>query len=242
MVSMSRPNKLKYIGRDLEAMSFARNYHEWIFDTISPFLGENMVEVGAGSGSFTEILSKHRAHKLISLEPSDQMFPLLKTKVRKVSRVRCEKSFLIDAYKKNMLGNMDTMIYINVLEHIKDDAYELQIANKVLSKGGHIIIFVPAHQFLYSHFDRKIGHFRRYSKSDLESKVIESGFNIKFLRYFDMVGILPWLIRFKILKSDGMNSNIINLYDKTIVPVEKLIEKLVPPPTGKNILIVGEKK
>ena len=70
-------DKIVYIGKDLESMSFAKNYHRWILEIFLPFLGKRIVEVGAGSGSFSELLLSHNPKSFSLVEPS-KMFQLLK--------------------------------------------------------------------------------------------------------------------------------------------------------------------
>lgn len=238
---MPKNKKLNYEGRDLEAMSFANNYHQWIFESISRYLNRNIVEVGAGSGSFSLILSQYNYNKLFALEPSDQMFPLLKNSLKDINNAECLNSFLSDSVSRLKNSRIDTFLYINVLEHIKDDQGELHLVNKVLSKNGRVVIFVPAQPYLYSKFDEKIGHFRRYKKADLVKKLELADFKILHSSYFDILGILPWLIGFKLLKSTSMHPTSIKAYDNLVVPVEKRLEKKISPPTGKNLLIIAEK-
>lgn len=238
---MPKNKKLNYEGRDLEAMSFAHNYHQWIFESISGYLNRNIVEVGAGSGSFSLILSQYSYNKLFALEPSDQMFPLLNKSLKDKNNAVCLNSFLSDSVHKLKNSKIDTFLYINVLEHIKDDQGELRLVNKVLSNKGRVIIFVPAQPYLYSKFDEKIGHFRRYKKADLVKKLELANFKIIHSSYFDILGILPWLIGFRLFKSTSMHPASIKAYDNLVVPVEKRLEKIISPPTGKNLLIIAEK-
>jgi hypothetical protein len=136
----------------------------------------------------------------------------------------------------------DSIIYINVLEHIEDDELELSTVWANLSVGGRIVVFVPAQPFLFSPFDRYLGHFRRYTKPALESKVRSAGFTILHSRNFDMPGILPWLIKYRLGGSLSMQPSMIKLYDRFAVPLIRTVESLVRPPIGKNLLIIGEKQ
>ena len=100
--------------------------------------------------------------------------------------------------------------------------------------------WVPALQWLYSDFDKKIGHYRRYHKDTLASLVTSTGFTIQKIKYMDICGILPWLIAFKWLKL-SMSGGKVSLYDSLVVPPERFLEELFEPPIGKNLILVARK-
>ena len=228
----------KYFGRDLEAMSFARNYHKWIIDEFKPFFGQSLAEVGAGTGNFSELLIEHIKH-LVAFEPSKNMYPLLKDRFSKNPRVQTINSTFSSECSK-FKGCFDSIIYVNVLEHIENDEQELYYVYKTLKHGGHALIFVPALSFLYSDLDKKLGHFRRYYKKDLVKLVQHIGFNIRKAKYFDLAGIIPWYIVFVFLKKP-ITGGKVSLYDKLMVPLTQKLEWFVTPPVGKNLLIVIQK-
>jgi hypothetical protein len=135
----------------------------------------------------------------------------------------------------------DSVIYINVLEHIQDDEGELRAIHATLDPGGRVFIFVPALRRLFGSVDERIGHFRRYVKSELEDKCRQSGFRIIKSGYFDFMGILPWWIKYCVLRSPDLGVRSVKVYDRFIVPAAKVIETAVPPPVGKNIFLIAEK-
>ncbi|MGI8470110.1 MAG: methyltransferase domain-containing protein [Pyrinomonadaceae bacterium] len=233
-----------YAGRDLESMSFAMNYHEWILDEFRPFLGKHFVEVGAGTGSFSELLLQENPQTLSLIEPSE-MFGQLQNNILQLkseSAVKLYQSVFTKAAAEIAARQKpDSIVYVNVLEHIEDDLTELKTIYQTLEKGGRCFIFVPALMGLYGEFDRKIGHFRRYTKSELKNKCKLAGFNIIKSKYFDFAGIIPWYAKYKILKSDSLNAGAVTLYDKIVVPVTSRLEKIIPVPIGKNLLLIAEK-
>lgn len=231
-----------YPGKDLEAMSFAVNYHKWILDEFRPYLGRKVIEVGAGTGDFSTLLLNEQIDELSLVEPSE-MFDQLS--------VNIASDKIAVTFFKNIFADVvaqffgpkapDTIIYINVLEHIEDDAHELSLIYDCLQPGGRALIFVPALPSLYGEFDRQIGHFRRYIKKDLSELARTAGFTVTKAKYFDFVGMIPWFIKYKILKSSTLESGLIKLYDDIAVPVNKVAESLITPPIGKNLLFVLEK-
>jgi SAM-dependent methyltransferase len=237
--------KIVYVGKDLEAMSFAVNYHKWILDEFRPFLGKRVVEVGAGTGSFSELLLQESVDSLSLVEPSD-MFESLQANVSQIknkAQVDFYKSIFSEvATEISDKQKPDSIIYVNVLEHIEHDVAELEHIYRTLGKGGRCFIFVPALMSLYGEFDRKIGHFRRYTKQEVEEKCQSAGFKVLKSKYFDFAGIIPWFVKYKVLKSDSLDSGAVTLYDKMAIPFVRGMEKIVNVPLGKNVLLVAEKQ
>lgn len=234
-----------YVGKDLEAMSSAVNYHRWILQIFDSYLGKRVVEVGAGMGSFSELLMERSFESLTLVEPSPQMYEVLLTRLAELkapARIHAHRALFCQiADKIKSAERPDSIIYLNVLEHISDDEAELAIVNQTLTKGGRIFIFVPAFNWLYGSFDRQIGHIRRYTKTELTEKCRRAGFRILEARYFDAFGIVPWWIKYRLLRSETTGTAAVQFYDNYVVPAAKAIESYVRPPIGKNILLVGEK-
>jgi SAM-dependent methyltransferase len=215
-------------------------------DEFRPYLGKRLVEVGAGTGDFSKMLLEERPETLTLIEPSG-MFETLSTAIALVdkgsAKVRCIRSTFAEA-NGELCGDAapDSIIYVNVLEHIENDEAELKLVYDVLAPGGRCFIFVPAMPSLYGPFDKKIGHFRRYTKPELERKCIEAGFQIVASRYFDLSGILPWWIKYRLLRSQGLDPRSVRLYDRAVVPLASRIERRVHPIRGKNILCIAERE
>lgn len=236
---------IDYSGRDLEAMSWALNYHRWILQKFQPFLGRRVVEVGAGTGSFSELLLKSDLESLSLVEPSPEMFAQLTARLSKTSRqipITTYSSTFRKAAEKIRSGqHPDSIIYVNVLEHIEDDEAELRAVNEALEGNGRVFIFVPALSWLFGPFDRQIGHHRRYEKKELTAKCTSAGFKVIQVEYFDFFGILPWWIKYRFLKSEQLEHSAVKIYDDYVVPVARVIEKNVVPPLGKNLILIAEK-
>jgi SAM-dependent methyltransferase len=226
-----------YPGKELEAMSFASNYHRWIVDEIAPYLGETVAEVGAGIGSVSELLLEKPIAHLSAFEPSANMYPQLAERLRGEARAAPINAFF---GAREAGKGFHSVAYINVLEHIEDDRAELAHARASLRPGGHLLVFVPALAWLYSDFDRRVGHFRRYSKPQLEAIVAQAGFDLVAARYFDVAGILPWYVNFVLLRR-AMAAGSVSLYDRLVVPPMRRLESIAAPPWGKNVLLVARK-
>lgn len=235
-----------YLGKDLEAMSYAVNYHRWILQIFKPYLKTRLVEVGAGTGSFSELLLfDHSTESLSVVEPSRAMFAKLNQHIAGLNSavpVSFYNALFADvAQEIKATQQPDSVIYVNVLEHISDDVAELDAVYKTLDKGGRLFIFVPALDFLYGKFDHKIGHHRRYKKNELIEKCRAAGFEVLKAMYFDLTGAVLWWVKYRLLRSETLDHRSVLFYDKYALPAVKACESLVEPPIGKNVLLIAEK-
>ena len=236
-----------YTGTELEAMNGASNYHAWILEIFKPYLGAHLVEVGAGVGSFSElILTQHVCKTLALVEPSDTMYEQLRVHLRQL-----DSGVTVDLYHGTFIEAADlikseqapdSIIYVNVMEHIADDEGELEVVRRTLSESGRVFIFVPALQWLFGAFDKRVGHVRRYSKSELEQKLHRAGFKIVRSTYFDSVGIAPWWLKYCLMKSDTMEPGAVRFYDRFIIPAVRRMESRISVPIGKNLIAIAEKR
>ncbi len=236
--------EVEYIGKDLEAMDFAENYHRWILDLFKPYIGKDIVEVGAGTGSFSQLLLETKPETLRLIEPSEMFIALSEnlSGSNGTAKVDFFRNIFTQVADEISTGSQpDTLIYINVLEHIEDDIRELETVHRTLADHGRVCIFVPSMPMLFSEFDKRIGHFRRYTKKELVKKCEAAGFKIRVARYFDFLGILPWLVKYRMMRSLTMESGAVRLYDRVAVPLIRPIENILQPPIGKNLLVVAEK-
>jgi len=135
----------------------------------------------------------------------------------------------------------DTIVMVNVLEHIENDFSAVINLRRILKQRGHLLLFVPALEFLFSKIDAQHGHFRRYHLGSLTKMLEDVGFQILLKRYFDLAGVFPWWLINKVGKRTNFDPRMMNIYDRYFIPVTRFIEKRISPPFGKNIIIVAEK-
>lgn len=230
-----------YLGNDLESMANATNYYNWLIDEFGPHIKGNVAEVGVGTGTFSKYILRRKPKRFFGIEPSEEMFPLVKKNLKRYKNVSLYNNFL-NQIDDDLTNELDTIFYINVLEHVEKDEEELVTIHKLLKPGGRLCIYVPAIQALLGSFDKQVGHYRRYSTRDLRSKLCNAGFEIERLHYSDMLGIIPWIISFKILKRKVLSNKSVLVYDKFIIPIIKFQERFIKPPVGKNIWAVAVKK
>jgi SAM-dependent methyltransferase len=224
-------------------MAFAPNYHGWILDRFRPYLGRRLAEIGAGTGNFSRLLLGERVDSLHLIEPSTDMFRHLSAIMQgePTGRVGLHNAVFLAVTQQLSAAQIDSIIYVNVLEHIAEDERELRAMSAVLPRGGRIFVFVPALPFLFGSHDRAVGHVRRYWRRELATKCRAAGFTVLHAAYFDIAGVLPWWIKYCLLRSSQMEPAAVRLYDRLIVPIASRLESWLRPPLGKNIILVAEK-
>lgn len=226
-----------YEGQDLEALADLPNYHAWIMGWFRPYLRGRVIEYGAGTGTLSLHIRPLVQH-LTLVEPSRNLAPALIEKFLADPAVQLIASSL-EKHITDQLGNAaDAVVMVNVLEHIEDDMQALRAFQRIIVPGGHLLIFVPALHFLMSDLDRKIGHYRRYHRSELREKLTIAGFEVSVCRYFDLSGVIPWLVINRWMGSTSFNRTLARLYDRAVVPIARRIET-IPPPIGKNLVVIG---
>lgn len=229
-----------YEGHDLEVLADLTNYYSWIVDLFQPWLGGRTMEIGTGIGTVARKIH-HSVDSLILVEPSAHLTELLPSSIINEKNVLIYNETLEQRLPQMADQSCDTIIMVNVLEHIEDDGQALEDLNRVLKPGGRLLLFVPALQFLFSEMDIKLGHFRRYHLAPLAFKLNSHGFQIRDKRYFDLAGVLPWWLINTLGKKTDFNPALAQTYDRYIIPVTRFFERWFSPPLGKNIIIVAER-
>ena len=196
---------------------------------------DKILEVGAGIGSFTNnYKNKFSDITLTELDPHN--ITRLKQKFRDT------KIKISSHYTSQIEEKFNTILYMNVLEHIEDDKEEVNIAVSKLNQGGHLIILVPAHNELYSKFDKEIGHFRRY-KVDFFNQLNIDNVEIIKLQYIDCSGYFLYYLNKFFFKNEVYPSLLkIFIWDKIFTPLTIILDKLLNYRYGKNVLCVMKRK
>jgi len=230
---------LIYSGRELKLFSKAKNWKQYFCRFIIPHIKGRVLEAGAGLGSMTSYLNKTPGLEWVLLEPDVTMASLLKEKI--ATGIINSGCTVINGTIDNA-GNVpfDTIIYIDVLEHIEDDHTEIIKAAALLNPGGKLIVLSPAFQFLFSPFDKAIGHYRRYSKKSLQ-KVIEGRMKNISIHYLDTAGFFSSLANRLFLKQEYPLEKQIIFWDRFLIPVSVFLDKIFFYSFGKSILGIWEK-
>jgi 2-polyprenyl-3-methyl-5-hydroxy-6-metoxy-1,4-benzoquinol methylase len=230
--------------KTLETISAATHFNRWMFNTIKPFCKGHVLEVGCGIGNISRLLVKNGFKTSLS-DYSDQYFDILRREFNKNEQV--ENIYKIDLAEKNfeatypdLSNKFDTIVAMNVVEHIEDDHLAIRNCRKMLRKDGHIIILVPAFSFLFNSFDKELEHFRRYTGKTLTKLFEEERFEIIHKQYFNAAGIAGWYINGSILKRKLIPEDQMRVFD-ALVPLFKLADRLVVNSFGLSVIHVGRK-
>ena len=229
----------EYQGDDLESLAVLRRYREWIVDYFDPFLSGAAVEFGAGVGSISELLVP-RVESLDLVEPSPNLVGQLTDRFSGSDNMSIHGDSLED-FSSSSVKQYDSVVIVNVLEHIDDDARALKQIFGALKPGGHLLVLVPALPFLFSKLDGLVGHHRRYTRAGLDVRIREAGFEPIRSRYFDLLGIMPWLVLNTWCGATKFNPVLATIYDFVFVPISRVLESIVAPPLGKNVIMVARR-
>jgi ubiquinone/menaquinone biosynthesis C-methylase UbiE len=229
-----------YEGADLEALATLKRYQSWIVDTFQPYLSGRTVEFGAGIGNISARIRKH-VSTLDLVEPSPNLIVSLQERFKDDDGVNIYKESLEERLPNIADEIFQSVVLVNVLEHLEDDVAALDGFFRILQPSGHLFLFVPALKFLYSDLDAAVGHFRRYQKPDLNKRVADAGFTIIQSQYFDIIGVAPWWFLNTMLGATGFNPLLVSIYDAVFAPLSRGLESLLTPPFGKNLLLIAKR-
>jgi SAM-dependent methyltransferase len=229
-----------YIGNELELFDKAKNWKNYYGNKIKPLLKGDVLEVGAGIGATTKSLCNGDQNKWVCLEPDAALAKQVQLLLQQKDLPPCCELRIGTLEQQSNDELFDAIIYIDVIEHIENDAAELQRAKNHLKKGGNLIILVPAHQWLYSPFDEAIGHFRRYNKQMLK-KAIPQDLKQQKLVYLDSVGLMASVANKLFLKQSYPTQKQVLFWDTILVPISRITDVISFNATGKSLLGIWQK-
>lgn len=222
-------------------MTRAVNYFEWQAKLAMAPLGRRVVEVGCGIGNFTRMIADRDLVIGVDIEAAC----IAEHKLRFAGQTNV-RSLLLDAMSPDFHNlkqdSPDSIVCLNVLEHIEDDLGTLKAFASVLPKGGKAVLIVPAFMALYGPIDKYLGHYRRYTCASFAATANAAGFDAPVLRYMNTIGFFGWWANAKILKRTEQSEGQIELFDKHIVPLLEKIEGAISPPFGQSVFAVLEKR
>ena len=219
----------------LERFDKAGLWISYVVIKIKKFLKNDILEVGAGFGSFTRGYMKN-FHSITLTDMDDNSFNLLKKNFVNDQNVNVIKSSTENINKK-----FNTILYFNVLEHVKEDILEINAALKKLNKGGHLIILVPAHQKMYGKLDKAVGHYKRNNIDFFKKNKFKNSKIIK-LYFLDIFGYFLYNLNKTFFKEETYPSNLkIFIWDKICTPLTIIADYITGYKFGKNILCIYQK-
>ena len=229
-----------YPGSELALFAKAFHWKRYFSSHIKTYIQKNVVEVGAGIGATTALLNQGTASKWILLEPDEVLARALSERIdRHEFPENCE--VLVGTLAQlSHVNKIDTIIYIDVLEHIEDDINEMKRASGLLNENGHLIILSPAFPSLFSPFDKALGHHRRYTIRNLK-KIMPEEMKVVELKYLDTIGFVASLANRLLLKQSYPTEKQISVWDKMLIPISKITDKIFLHSFGRTVLAIWKK-
>ena len=217
-------------------------YLSWQLEQFKPFLGRRILEVGCGVGAIVAQLGERELVMAVDLEQELVDFTRKRFAALPGHEFAClDISAIPDETRQSLKAkSFDTIVCINVLEHIRDDAAAVATMADLLVPGGALAVLVPAHPSLFGAYDVTDGHFRRYTKGALRKAFEGAGLKIERLYHFNSVGAVGWWLRYRVMRRDHQTQGDYKLM-QTIVPVLKAVESRIKPPIGMSLIAVGKK-
>ena len=232
-------SEFKYVGSELDLFAEVWNWKSYWSGQVRPFLKGDVLEVGAGIGSNTELLDSGDRGRWVCLEPDPQLVAQLDQRRKDTKTTRTYET--VCGTLQSLDGQQfDTIIYIDVLEHIENDREELNAAASHLRPGGRVIVLSPAHQRLYTPFDAAIGHFRRYNAPMLRA-ISPSGLRLERMRYVDCVGLFASSANRLFLQQSMPTRAQLAFWDRWMIPISRVFDKLFGYSIGKSIIAIWHK-
>jgi 2-polyprenyl-3-methyl-5-hydroxy-6-metoxy-1,4-benzoquinol methylase len=224
----------------LHSLAHARRFNNWMVKDLEPYLGDRILEVGAGIGNVSRLLPKKERLMVTDLDPS----------YLEILEVAFQDNDIVDVAKLDIssredikqlgAGAWDTVVCLNVLEHIEDDVDALKNIWQLLPSEGRLVLLVPQYQWLFGSYDRHAGHVRRYTRKELIMKLKEANFRLVRFKNFNFLGIWGWWVNSCLLKRTSMGRWQLKIYD-TLVPLLRLVEKVLPLP-GLSLICIAERQ
>jgi len=215
-----------------------RPYLRWQMSRFLPHLGRRILEIGCGVGGIIDLLPKKEL--ILGVDIDEEVLAYAAERHRRREECRFERldfSALRDDQARLASMRFDTIVCINLLEHIEDDVAALEAMRAILVPGGILALLVPAHPALYGEYDKTDGHFRRYTKRELGEKVSRAGLTPAGLRHFNAAGAVGWWIKYKLLRSRVHGSTDFRLMN-ALLPILDPLERVIPPPFGLSLTTV----
>lgn len=190
--------------------------NQWFFQTIEPFLGNRILDAGCGNGNITKYFKNKEL--VITVDNDEQILEDMKKSLSvrgnfKLIKHDLSNPGIVPLIKKDRI---DTIVCLNVLEHVQSDTDVLENFYNILENHGRLIILVPAWKFLYSSLDKTVGHVRRYAKEELTCK-LNKRFLIQHISYFNLFGIIGWFLQGRVFKRKHLSTGLLNLFERLVV-------------------------
>jgi SAM-dependent methyltransferase len=229
----------RYLGEELDLFIAAHAWRRYWAGHVAPCLGPRVLEVGAGLGSTTLALWRPGLEQWLAVEPDPDLAQRLESRLAPLGppAPRVHRGTLATLPAD---ARFDTALYIDVLEHLPDDAAEVARAARFLAPGGRLIALSPAHPWLFSPFDRAIGHLRRYTRRSLAA-VVAGSLTVERAFHLDAGGALLSLGNRLLLRRRGPSAGQIAFWNRVVVPLSRVADPLLLHRLGRSVVVIARK-
>ncbi|MBT3294343.1 MAG: methyltransferase domain-containing protein [Verrucomicrobia bacterium] len=225
---------------DLETLSSAENYKKWLYSNVEDVLGNRILEIGSGIGNMTPLLGAHG--KMLVTDMDEAYIQTLR------GRFDGDPDMSVHPYvlggEDNAIPEFirafepDTIVCLNVLEHVEDDMNAVRTMVDMLAPGGHLVMVLPALMVLFGDLDRQYGHFRRYNRSAAVRLVAAlPRASLIRNRYMNLVGVAGWWVNHVLLKRTQLSPMQVQTFDRYLAPIARFCERIVPPACGLSLVV-----
>lgn len=234
-----KENHLHALSHSLDLLKDTYNYNHWIYSLLRRYHGGDVCEVGAGTGNLTQFFLN--ASRVLCVEPEEEYCAVLRKLAAVHLNLEVFKGGLAECARIPSVGGaFDTVVCVNVLEHIKDDGEAVDLMKSLLKADGRLLLYVPAAPWAYGQLDRQLGHYRRYSRKMIRSLSIKCGIKLEHCIYVNFPGAFGWFLHSRIMGRTMIAPENARAVDR-LVPFISAVERLLPPITGQSIFAVMRK-
>ncbi len=233
------------IGREtLRRMASVDRYNQWIYQEIAPFAGRRLLEVGCGIGNMTSFFL--HLETVVGLDRLPSSVRHVQKAFADHPNVHIVEGDITTRATVAQLApfRVDTVMCLNVLEHIENHQVALQHMAELLEPGGRLLLFVPAGAYMAGTLDAALGHYRRYERAQLSALVTGTGLQILRLGYLNIAGIPGWWLNSRVLKRDLLPHDqlkLFNLLAPFFIACERLLRRVWDAPFGQSLLCIAQK-
>jgi len=211
-------------------------YNRWMFDRLRRWIGRRVLEIGSGIGNLSTFLVDRE--QLVLTDTREEYLSRLRQRFAGRPNIAVARLYLPNDDSAVARQRFDTIICLNVLEHVDDDLSSLVAIRRLLAPAGRLVLLVPALPALYGTIDRALGHHRRYTRAGLADLLRATGFTLAHIEYFNLAGIPGWWWAGRVLRRDTIPGGSLKLYD-ALVPLFRL-ERFIPWRLGQSLIAIGE--
>jgi SAM-dependent methyltransferase len=220
----------------LERLDRAGAYIDWVFEEARPHLGSSILEVGCGTGTYTTLFGRTGA-RVLAMDLEDAFVQAARSTTSAMPNVEVRQGDVTTAVWDR---DFDTVVMLDVLEHLDDDRAMLQRLHHAMRPGGRILLKVPAFAWLHGSLDDAVGHRRRYDRRTLERVLEQAGFSAARTWYFNALAIPGWWLNGSVLRRPTPPAAQLELLDR-LVPIFRAVDRVTRPVVGLSLFGVAQK-